>query len=153
MAKAFMLKLRARASARSGIHCHEFAWIKGTLSTLLLEDFVGASFGAMFFALTQEVWDISARLQLWSIAVLTLLSFSLGFILIYLSRRRLQISVKLEHKASLRALEIYLVSLATALMFVLVLQTAHTPILIFKQAVLIALPAVISAATADLLFF
>ena len=148
-----MLKLRARASARSGIHHHEFAWIRGTLSTLLLEDFVGASFGAMFFALTQEVWDISAKLQLWSIVALTLLTFSLGFMLIYLSRRRLSISVKLEHAASLRALEIYLISILTALMFVLILQTANTPILVFKQAVLIALPAVISAATADLLFF
>jgi uncharacterized membrane protein len=34
----------------------EFGWIKGEFTELALQDFVGAVFGAIFFALTQEVW-------------------------------------------------------------------------------------------------
>lgn len=77
----------------------------------------------------------------------------MGFALVYLSRRRRYISVKVEHAASLRTIEIYVVSWLTALLFVLILGTAQGLDLILKQTFLIALPAVVSAATADLLFF
>jgi len=157
MAKGFPIKARARISgAELGAHpkAHkEFAWIKGRFSILLLQDFVGASFGAMFFAVTQEVWDIAAALKMINVIAVIIMSLILGFALVYFSRRRREISVKVEHASSLRAVEIYVVSFITALLFVMVLNTANGAEIIFKQTVLITLPSVVSAATADLLFF
>lgn len=153
------MKMRAReaeavcVSKHHRWHKREFAWIKGKITTLILEDFVGATFGAMFFAVTQEVWDIAKALKPANVFAVFLLSLAMGFLLVYLSRRRKYISIRLEHAASLRAVEIYLVSFLTALLFVLVLNTAPSLELALKQTVVIALPAVISAATADLLFF
>ncbi len=151
MAKAFPLKLRAREAAH--MKHHELAWMHGRVSILLLEDFVGAAFGAVFFTVTSEVWEIAKGLHAANILAIVAISLIMGFSLVYLSRRRKAISVRLEHAASLRAVEIYVVSFLTSLLFVLVFNTAQAPDLIIKQTFIIALPAVVSAATADLLFF
>jgi len=154
MVRGFPLKMRARAGgAYQSVHKHEYAWIKGTVSTLVLQDFVGAAFGAMFFTVTAEVWNLAAALKPLNVFAIFVISLILGFALIYLSKRRRETSEKLEHTASMRAVEIYVVSFFTALLFVLVFQTATSMELIFKQTVMIALPSVVSAATADLLFF
>ncbi|MBI2041061.1 MAG: DUF2391 family protein [DPANN group archaeon] len=152
MAKAFSLKLRARAAPhRNGRH--ELAWLHGSVSILLLEDFVGAAFGAVFFTVTSEIWEIAKHLGSVNIFIIFLISIIMGFSLVYLSRRRKAVSIKLEHAASLRAIEIYIISFLTSLMFVLVFNTAQATDLILKQTFVITLPAVVSAATADLLFF
>ena len=133
---------------------HEFSWIKGKITGLLLQDFVGASFGAMFFVFTQEVWDITPKLNALSVSAIIILSLVSGFSLIYSSRRRKMVSVKVYHTALLRGIEIYIISFLTALMFILILGVfAYEPWILFKGSVIIALPAVISAATADLLFY
>src|SRR3989338_3355481 len=92
----------------------EFSWIKGRITTLVLQDFVGAAFGAIFFVVTQEIWELSARLGSLNLSAIFLMSFLLTFLLVYLSRRRRYISTKLYHTVFLRALEIYSVSLITA---------------------------------------
>ncbi len=133
---------------------HEFSWIKGKITSLLLQDFIGASFGAMFFVFTQEVWDITAKLNPASVFAIMLLSLVSGFSLIYSSRRRKMVSVKIYHTALLRGIEVYVISFLTALMFILILGVfAYEPWILFKGSVIISLPAVISAATADLLFY
>lgn len=129
------------------------AWIKGKVSELLLQDFVGAAFGAMFFAVTQEVWDLAAKLSAFGIIALISLSLILGWALINASRRRKFVSTRVEKTVALRVVEVYAVSFLTALLFILVLRTATGAIPILKQTILITLPAVVSAATADLLFF
>lgn len=151
MAKAFALKMRARDA--SHMKHHELAWMHGSVSILLLEDFVGAAFGAVFFAVTSEVWEIAKNLHAINILAIVAISLIMGFSLVYLSRRRKAVSIKLEHAASLRAIEIYAVSFLTSLLFVMVFNTAPTTDLMLKQTFIIALPAVVSAATADLLFF
>ncbi|MBI4095660.1 MAG: DUF2391 family protein [DPANN group archaeon] len=152
MVKAFSLKLRARAAPhRNGRH--ELAWMHGRVSILLLEDFVGAAFGAVFFAVTSEIWEIAKHLHAVNILAIFTISMIMGFSLVYLSRRRKAVSIQLEHAASLRAVEIYAISFLTSLLFVFVFNTAATMDLMLKQTVVIALPAVVSAATADLLFF
>ena len=60
MAKALPLKFRAREA--SHVKHHELAWMHGRVSVLLLEDFVGAAFGAVFFTVTSEVWEIAKGL-------------------------------------------------------------------------------------------
>ena len=133
---------------------HEFSWIKGKVTSLLMQDFVGAAFGAMFFAFTQEVWEISARLNMFSIIVILIISLISGFSLVYFSRRRKSLSVRIYHTTMLRGLEIYTISFFTSLLFILLLGVfGYDPLLLFKGSVIIALPAVISAATADLLFY
>ena len=133
---------------------HEFGWIRGKVTSLLMQDFVGAAFGAMFFAFTQEVWDIAARLNMFSIIVILIISLISGFSLIYFSRRRKSLSVRIYHTTMLRGLEIYTISFFTSLLFILLLGVfGYDPLLLFKGSVIIALPAVISAATADLLFY
>ena len=132
----------------------EFAWIKGDISHLLLQDFVGAAFGAIFFVVTQEVWDISARLGAWQAGALVLISFLMGYSLIYFSRRRKNLSRKVYHNVFMRCFEMYVVSFAVSIIFVMLLQTAPleaAPML--KQASLVAMPGILSAATADLLFY
>src|SRR3989344_1315885 len=151
MAKALPLKFRAREA--SHVKHHELAWMHGRVSVLLLEYFVGAAFGAVFFTVTSEVWEIAKGLGAINIFAIFAISIIMGFSLVYLSRRRKAVSIKLEHAASLRAIEIYAVSFLTSLLFVLIFNTAHTTDLIIKQTFIIALPAVVSAATADLLFF
>ena len=153
MAKGFPIKMRARAGAHESMHYREYAWIKGKISTLVLQDFVGATFGAMFFAVTQEVWDIAKALQTINLIAIIAISLIMGFALVYLSRRRRAISVRIEHAASFRAVEIYVISFLTSLLFVVVLSTADTSAEILRQTIVITLPAVVSAATADLLFF
>ena len=133
---------------------HEFGWIKGKITNILLQDFVGASFGAIVFVFTQEVWDIAMKINLFSVIALALISMLSGFSLIYLSRRRRVVSVRIYHTTLLRGVEIYIVSLLTALLFIFLLGIfEYDPLLLFKGSVLIALPAVISAATADLLYY
>lgn len=152
MVRAFYLKLRPRYAHQSA-HKHEYAWIKGTVSALILQDFVGATFGAMFFAVTQEVWIIAEDLAPLNVFAIFMISLIVGFALVYLSRRRRRVSEKIEHAASLRAIEIYAISWLTSLLFVVVFDTAGTLPTMLKQTFMIALPAVVSAATADLLFF
>lgn len=138
----------------STIREHEFSWIKGKVTSLLIQDFVGAFFGAIFFAFTQEVWDITRKISMFSIMVILILSILFGFSLIYLSRRRRVVSLRVYHTALLRGLEIYIISFFTALLIISLLGILeYEPLLLFKGSVLIALPAVISAATADLLFY
>ena len=133
---------------------HEFSWIKGKLTSLLLQDFVGASFGAIIFVFTQEVWDIIARISLFSVFAILLISLVSGFSLIYLSRRRRAISVRIYHTTLMRGIEIYAVSLLASFLFIIILQVIeYNPLLLFKGSVLVAMPAVISAATADLLYY
>ena len=129
------------------------AWTREKLWQTIIQDFVGAAFGAMFFVVTQEVWALSARLTLLTGSVLIALGFLLGFALVFESRRRKFLSKRVEKSAWHRAIEIYVISFATALLFILVLGTASEPVMIAKQTILITLPAVVSAATADLLFF
>lgn len=130
----------------------EFGWIKGRITTLVLQDFVGAAFGAVFFVVTQEIWELSAKLGYLNLSAIFLMSFLLTFLLVYLSRRRRYISTKLYHTVFLRALEIYSVSLITAFIFVGMFGTA-SGFMIINQSILVALPATISAATADFLFY
>jgi len=152
MVRAFYLKMRPRYAHQS-VHNHEFSWIKGNVSTLLLQDFVGAAFGAMFFAVTQEIWTIAENLRIVNVIAVFIISIVMGFALVYLSRRRKMMSEKIEHAASMRVIEIYAISWLTALLFVMVFDTAGSLDLMLKQTFMIALPAVVSAATADLLFF
>lgn len=132
----------------------EFSWIKGQASTLLIQDFVGAGFGAIIFVFTQEVWEIALRLNILSVIAIILISLIIGFSLIYLSRRRKYVSMKIFHTVALRVAEIYVVSFLTSLLFILIFGIfGYEPLNLFRGSVLIALPAVISAATADLLFY
>lgn len=133
---------------------HEFSWIKGKVTSLLLQDFVGASFGAVVFVFTQEVWDIASRIGMPSVFAILLLSLIAGFSLVYLSRRRRAVSVRIYHTTLLRGVEIYAISLLTSFLFIVILKVLeYNPLLLFKGSVLVALPAVISAATADLLYY
>ena len=143
-------KLKETAATKK----HEFGWIKGKVTGLLMQDFVGAAFGAMFFAFTQEVWDITARISMFSVIAILIISLISGFSLVYFSRRRKSLSVRIYHTVMLRGLEIYILSFFTSLLFILLLGVfGYDPLLLFKGSVIIALPAVISAATADLLFY
>src|SRR3989338_6778040 len=72
---------------------HEFSWIKGRFTILFLEDFVGAAFGALFFVVTQEVCDLSSKLQPLNLFFIFLLSVLFGFSLIFFSRRRKRLSL------------------------------------------------------------
>jgi len=131
----------------------EFGWIRGELSELALQDFVGAIFGAMFFAMTQEVWSIALGLSALNTFMVFLLSFVVGYLLIFLSRRRKFISRRAYHTSFLRAVEIYVMSVAAAGIFVALFSLAPDTAGALKEIIVIALPAVISAATADLLFY
>jgi len=131
----------------------EFSWMTGQLSVLTMQDFVGAAFGAMFFVMTQEVWDVAKRLNLFSMFALIVIAFLLGFSLVYLSRRRKYIDEQLHMHSIARAVELYGISFMTALAFIVIIGTAQGIEQLFSQAVIITLPAVVSAATADLLFF
>ena len=143
-------KLKESAAVKK----HEFGWIKGKVTGLLVQDFIGAAFGAMFFAFTQEVWEISAKLNMFSVIAILAISLISGFSLVYFSRRRKSLSVRIYHTVMLRGLEIYILSFFTSLLFILLLGVlGYEPLLLFKGSVIIALPAVISAATADLLFY
>lgn len=103
----------------------EFSWITGRITTLALQDFVGAAFGALFFVVTQEVWDLSSRLTLVNLTGVFFMSFIMTFLLVYLSRRRKSLSSRLYHTSFLRGLEIYAVSLVTAVVFVVLFNTAR----------------------------
>jgi len=131
----------------------EFGWIKGEFTELALQDFVGAIFGAMFFAMTQEVWQLALGLSQLNTFLVFLLSFAVGYLLIYLSRRRKFVSQRAYHMSLLRAIEIYIMSLAAAGIFVVLFSLAPSTSVAIKEMIVIALPAVISAATADLLFY
>jgi len=131
----------------------EFGWIKGEITELALQDFVGAIFGAMFFAMTQEVWQLALGLNALNAFLVFLLSFTTGYLLIYLSRRRKFISARAYRSSFLRATEIYAMSLVAAGLFVGIFGLAPDNAGALKEIIVIALPAVISAATADLLFF
>lgn len=130
----------------------EFSFVGGKITELALQDFVGAAFGAMFFVVTQEVWELSLKLQLLNSVAVVLLGFFLGFSLIYFSRRRKFVSTQVFHTAFLRGVEIYSISLLTSLAFVSIFGTAQGVEMV-KQAIVIAMPAVVSAASADLLFY
>ncbi len=134
-------------------HHREFAWLTGRITTLALQDFVGAAFGAIFFVVTQEVWDLSFKLAIPNIISIFFISALLTFLLVYLSRRRKSMSSRLYHTAFLRGLEIYTISLITAFIFVTIFGTAGSAELVMKQSIVVALPATLSAATADLLFY
>ena len=130
-----------------------FGWIKGEVTELALQDFVGAVFGAMFFAMTQEVWALALNLSLFNSFVVFLLSFSMGYLLIFLSRRRRFISARAYHDSFLRAIEIYGMSVVASGIFVALFSLAPDTAGMVKEIIVISLPAVISAATADLLFY
>lgn len=139
---------------KEGAQRHEFGWIKGKVTAILLQDFVGASFGAVVFVFTQEVWEITLRISMLSILAIAIISLISGFSLIYLSRRRKVMSNRVYHSALLRGIEIYTVSLLTSFLFIILLGVfEYDPLILFKGSVLIALPSVISAATADLLYY
>jgi len=131
----------------------EFGWIKGELTELALQDFVGAIFGAMFFAFTQEVWVIASSISWFNTLLVFMLSFSVGYLLVFLSRRRKFISERAFHVSFLRATEIYVMSLFAAWIFVELFSLAPSAGGGLREIIIISLPAVISAATADLLFY
>ncbi len=130
----------------------QFSVMGGQFSSLTLQDIVGASFGALMI-ITQQVWEISSKLAPFNLAMLVLISFSIGFSLVYFSRRRKLMSLKVFHTCFLRAVEIYLISFLTSVILIMVLNTAGSFDLMMKQTILVTLPAVITAATADLLFY
>lgn len=132
---------------------HDFSLFSGELTTLTLQDFVGATFGGLFFAITQEIWELSARLALPNIIAVSVASFLMGFALIYFSRRRKLLSIRVFHTSMIRALEIYLISFITSILLIAMFSTAPNFTLMLKQAVVVTFPAVITAATADLLFY
>lgn len=135
-------------------HVKEFSWIKGEFTILLFQDLVGAAFGAVFFVVTQEVWDLSVRLKPFNLFLIFLLSLLFGFSLIYFSRRRKLLSMKLHQTVLLRTVEIYVTSFVASVIFILIFGVSSgINILLFREAIIVALPSVISAATADLLFF
>ncbi|MBI4017400.1 MAG: DUF2391 family protein [Candidatus Aenigmarchaeota archaeon] len=150
MAKGYHLKARGRLSKRP-VH---YALMHGKVSYLALQDLVGAAFGAIFFAVTQEVWDLAARFAPWQTVSVGAGTFLMGYFLIYASRRRKAVTTRVYHHVFLRALEMYVLSFAVSALFVIVLGTAPYSVEpIIKQATLIAMPAMLSAATADLLFY
>ncbi len=132
---------------------HDFSLFGGELTVLTLQDFIGAVFGGLFFAVTQEIWELSARLALPNIVAVSLASFFMGFALIYFSRRRKLLSIKVFHTSMIRAVEIYLISFITSLLLIAMFNTAPDFAMAMKQAVVVTFPAVITAATADLLFY
>ncbi|MBI4168213.1 MAG: DUF2391 family protein [Candidatus Aenigmarchaeota archaeon] len=132
---------------------HQFSIFSGELTILTLQDFIGAAFGGLFFAVTQEIWELSARLALPNIIAISLASFLMGLSLIYFSRRRKLISIRIFHTSVVRAVEIYIISLITSIMLITMFSTAPSFILMLKQTVVVTFPAVITAATADLLFY
>lgn len=131
----------------------EFGWITGEVTELALQDFVGAVFGAMFFALTQEVWAAALNMSFLYSFLTVVLSFGVGYLLVFLSRRRKFISHRAYRSYFLRATEIYAMSLVASGIFVVLFSIAPDTSGAIKEMIVIALPAVISAATADLLFY
>jgi uncharacterized membrane protein len=132
----------------------QFAWIKGNVSHLMLQDVIGAAFGAIFFVVTQEVWDLSAKFVAWQIASLIAVTFLMGYALIFFSRRRKNLSKKVYHNVFFRCFEMYLMSFAVSASFILMIGTAPLEIMpLVQQASLVTVPAMLSAATADLLFY
>ena len=130
-----------------------FAWIKGEFNFLIFQDFIGAAFGAVFFVLTQEVWDFSKNVSKFNLFIIFIISIFFCFALVYFSRRRKMLSHKFHQTVFLRTCEIYITSYLTALLFILIFQSPNESIFLFKEAVIITLPSVISAGTADLLFY
>ncbi len=131
----------------------QFSIFGGELTVLTLQDFIGAVFGGLFFVVTQEIWELSARLALPNVIAVSLASFFMGLSLIYFSRRRKLLSIKIFHTSMLRAAEIYIISFITSMMLITMFSTASSFVLMLKQTVVITFPAVITAATADLLFY
>ena len=129
------------------------AVFSGEFTILTLQDFVGAAFGALFFAITQEIWEVSARLAVPNLIAVVLISFFMGFSLIYFSRRRKLLSMRIFHTSFIRAMEIYIISFLTSILLITVFSTAPSFTLMIKQTIVVTLPAVITAATADLLFY
>jgi uncharacterized membrane protein len=130
----------------------ELAFMKGRPTELIVQDFIGAAFGAMFFVVTTEVWDFAARMQLWQIFSVVLLSAFFCFAMVYFSRRRRFLSEVVYKTMALRGIELYAVSLITSFLFVVIFGTA-AGFAAVRQSIVIALPATVSAATADLLFY
>jgi len=130
----------------------ELGFLKGRPTELIVQDFIGAAFGAMFFVVTQEVWDFAARMQLWQMASVVLLSVFICFAMVYYSRRRRVLSEVVYKTMALRGIELYAVSLITSCLFVVIFGTA-AGFAAVRQSIVIALPATVSAATADLLFY
>src|SRR3989344_1030504 len=128
-------------------------WRKAKLFELIGQDAVGAAFGAMFFVVTQEVWELATGLSVFGLFAIIAFSFFLDYFLIHASRRRNFVSIKIEKSVLMRSIEIYLVSFAISLIFVLILGVGQGMESMLKISALITLPAVVSAATADLLFF
>ncbi len=131
----------------------QFSIAGGQLSILALQDVVGAAFGALFFVITSEIWEISSRLAPLNLLTVVLLSFFMGFSLIYFSRRRKLLSIKVFHTCFVRAVEIYTISFLTSLWLVMIFNTAPAFEIMMRQTIVITLPAVITASTADLLFY
>ncbi len=132
---------------------NQFSVASGQLSILALQDVVGAAFGALFFVITSEIWDISARLAPANLLMVVLLSFFMGFSLVYFSRRRKLLSIRVFHTCFVRAIEVYAISFLTSVWLVMIFNTAPSFEIMMRQTVVITLPAVITAATADLLFY
>ena len=63
------------------------------------------------------------------------------------------VSIKAFHTCFIRAIEIYVISFLTSVWLVMIFNTAPTFEIMTRQAIVITLPAMITAATADLLFY
>ena len=131
----------------------EFSFFSGEFTVLAIQDVVGAAFGALFFTITQEIWEIAAKLALPNLIAISAISFLMGFSLIFFSRRRKLVSMRIFHSSAIRALEIYLISFFTSLILIMVFNTAPDFLMAIKQTVVVTFPAVITAPTADFLFF
>ncbi len=103
--------------------------------------------------ITAEIWDIAARLAPLNLVMVVLLSFFMGFSLVYFSRRRKLLSVKVFHTCFVRAVELYIISFLTSIWLVMIFNTAPSFEIMMRQTIVITLPAVITASTADLLFY
>jgi uncharacterized membrane protein len=72
--------------------------------------------------------------------------------MVYFSRRRRFLSEVVYKTMAMRGIELYAVSLITSFLFVVIFGTA-VGFAAVRQSIVIALPATVSAATADLLFY
>ncbi len=134
------------------VKSHKYAFLRGRLTELAVQDFIGAAFGAMFFVVTQEVWEISARLHAWQLGAVLAISIFVSLSLVYFSRRRRFISEVAYSAPFVRGLEVYAISFLTSVLFVVTFGTAAGAE-ILRQSIVVSLPATVSAATADLLFY
>lgn len=119
----------------------------------VLQVIVGASLLAIPIAFTEEVWNLGAALPLMNVVLLGLLS--VVFIAIFVFHNFYQDNVG-DHKAEFfkRVLAIYLISCFVVALILTLIQRAPwemDTLLAVKRTILVAFPASMSAAVADMI--